>query len=340
MRAERYRRNEKLGRERHAEVALSIASRRWSPARTHDIRRGAGLSEQAGADRGAVPGRRLQRQVGRIIAAELSERLGKQFIVDNRGGAGGIIGAEIVANAPKDGHTLLIVSLATAVNPWLYKLPFEPVKAFAPVVDHRHRAERGRGLSGAARAVDQGADRARQGSSRATFNTRSSGIGTFMHLGGELFKMTAGIDMLHVPFKGTAPAMIDLIGGNTKVTFGSTASTMPHHAQRQGPCARASAARAQSRAARRADRRRGRRARLRGGELDRPGRARGHAARDRGAAAQGDRRNPELAEGAEAVRRRGRRDRAHERRPSSAPSMASELAKWGKVVKEAGIKAQ
>src|SRR5262245_42358845 len=70
----------------------------------------------------------LNDTVGRIVAAELSERLGKQFIVDNRGGAGGVIGAEIVANAPKDGHTLLIVSLATAVNPHLYKLPFEPVK--------------------------------------------------------------------------------------------------------------------------------------------------------------------------------------------------------------------
>ena len=78
--------------------------------------------------------------VGRVIAAELSERLGKQFIVDNRGGAGGVIGAEVVANAPKDGYTLLIVSLATAVNPHLYKLPFEPVKAFTPVSMHRHRA--------------------------------------------------------------------------------------------------------------------------------------------------------------------------------------------------------
>ncbi len=166
-------------------------------------------------------------QVGRIIAAELSERLGKQFIVDNRGGAGGIIGAEIVANAPKDGHTLLIVSLATAVNPWLYTLPFEPVKAFAPVsmiVTAPNVVAVYPGLP--AHSIKELIALAKQQPGAIQYG--SSGIGTFVHLGGELFKMAAGIDMLHVPFKGTAPAMIDLMGGNTKVTFGSTASTMPH----------------------------------------------------------------------------------------------------------------
>ena len=71
--------------------------------------------------------------VARIIAQHLGERLGKQFIVDNRGGAGGVVGGELVANAPKDGHTLLIVSIAIAVNPWLYTLPYDTIKAFAPV---------------------------------------------------------------------------------------------------------------------------------------------------------------------------------------------------------------
>jgi tripartite-type tricarboxylate transporter receptor subunit TctC len=71
--------------------------------------------------------------VARVISQHLGERLGKQVIVDNRGGAGGVVGAEIVANAPKDGHTLLIVSLATAVNPWLYTLPYDPLKSFAPI---------------------------------------------------------------------------------------------------------------------------------------------------------------------------------------------------------------
>ena len=71
--------------------------------------------------------------VGRLIAAQLSERLGKQFIVENRPGAGGIIAGELVANAPKDGHTLMIVSLAITVNPHFYKMPYDPVKAYAPV---------------------------------------------------------------------------------------------------------------------------------------------------------------------------------------------------------------
>ena len=102
---------------------------RFSCSRSRDFcsrsppSRGAGLSQPAGADDRSVPGGRRQRQVGRLIAAQLSERLGKQFIVDNRTGAASMIGSEIVANAPKDGYTLLVVSLVTAVNPWLYKLP-------------------------------------------------------------------------------------------------------------------------------------------------------------------------------------------------------------------------
>src|ERR1700709_226438 len=71
--------------------------------------------------------------VGRVIAKHLGDRLGKQIIGENRGGAGGVVGSEFVANAPKDGHTLLIVSIAGAVNPWLYTLPYDPVKSFAPV---------------------------------------------------------------------------------------------------------------------------------------------------------------------------------------------------------------
>ena len=169
----------------------------------------------------------LNDTVGRVIAAELSERLGKQFIVDNRGGAGGVIGAEVVANAPKDGYTLLIVSLATAVNPHLYKLPFEPVKAFTPVsmiVTAPNVVAVYPGLP--AHSIKELIALAKQQPGALQYG--SSGIGTFVHLGGELFKMAAGIDMLHVPFKGTAPAMIDLMAGNTKVTFGSTTSTMPH----------------------------------------------------------------------------------------------------------------
>ena len=169
----------------------------------------------------------LNDTVGRIIAAELSERMGKQFIVDNRGGAGGVIGAEIVANAPKDGHTLLIVSLATAVNPHLYKLPYEAVKAFAPIsliVTSPNVVAVYPGLP--VNSIKELIALAKAKPGELQYG--SSGVGTFVHLGGELFKLAAGIDMLHVPFKGTAPAMIDLMAGNTKVTFGSTTSTIPH----------------------------------------------------------------------------------------------------------------
>src|SRR5512137_681197 len=71
--------------------------------------------------------------VGRLIATHLGERLGKQIVVDNRSGAGGVIGTEIVAKSPADGYTLLIISMAHAVNPWLYKLSYDPIKDFAPV---------------------------------------------------------------------------------------------------------------------------------------------------------------------------------------------------------------
>ena len=222
---------------------------------------------------------------------------------------------------------------------WLYKLPFEPVKAFAPIVDDRHRAERGRGLSGPAGAIDQGADRARQGASRATLQYGSSGVGTFVHLGGELFKLAAGIDMLHVPFKGDG-------AGDDR----------PDGRQHQGdvrldrsrPCRICAAARfarsasaARSAAPRCPTCRPSPRpaCRLRGVQLDRPGRAGRHAGRDRRAAAQGNRRHPELAEGAAAVRRRGRRDRPHEHRRVRR-LQGERDGQVGKVVKEAGIKAQ
>src|SRR5262245_25911014 len=71
--------------------------------------------------------------VGRMIATHLATRMGRQFVVENRAGAGGVVGTEYVANAPKDGYTLLIVSLVNAVNPWLYKLSYEPIKGFAPI---------------------------------------------------------------------------------------------------------------------------------------------------------------------------------------------------------------
>jgi tripartite-type tricarboxylate transporter receptor subunit TctC len=165
--------------------------------------------------------------VARAVAAQLSTRLGKQVNVDNRGGAGGVVGSEIVAKAPNDGHTLLIVSLASAVNPWLYKLPYDSVKSFTPVailvaapnvitVHPELPARSIKELIALAKAKP------------GELQYASSGIGTFLHLGGELFKLTAGIDMLHVPFRGAGPALVDVMGGHTKVAFGSVTSSIAH----------------------------------------------------------------------------------------------------------------
>jgi tripartite-type tricarboxylate transporter receptor subunit TctC len=165
--------------------------------------------------------------VGRIVATQLTERLGKQVVVENRPGAGGIIAGEMVANAPKDGHTLLIVSLAIAVNPHLYKIPYDPRTAFAPVavlatapnVLSVHQDV-------PAKSIRELIAMAKQ--KPGDLKYASSGIGTFMHLGPELFKLMAGVDILHVPFKGAGPALIDVAGGHTHMSFGSVPSTMAH----------------------------------------------------------------------------------------------------------------
>ncbi len=165
--------------------------------------------------------------VGRLIATQLSDRLGKQFIVDNRAGAGGVVGTELAANAPKDGYTLLIVSLVNTVNPWLYKLTYEPIKSFAPIAFVASVAERARGQSAAA-----GEDRSSEFIALAKkqpgkLQYASGGVGSFMHLGGELFKLSAGVDLLHVPFKGGGPAMTDVIGGHTNAAFATIPTAAP-----------------------------------------------------------------------------------------------------------------
>ena len=166
--------------------------------------------------------------VGRLFATHLSERLGKQIIVDNRGaGAGGIVGTEVVANSPHDGYTIGIISLAHAVNPWLYKLPYDPIKGFTPV------AQLGSGPNVLVvnpelpvRSVKELIAAAKEKPGQLQY--ASAGVGSFQHLGGELFKFMAGVNLLHVPFKGGGPAMIDVVGGHTKVMFSSLVQTTPH----------------------------------------------------------------------------------------------------------------
>jgi len=162
--------------------------------------------------------------VGRMIAQQLSDRLGKQVVVDNRGGAGGVLGSELAANAIPDGYTLLVISLAHAVSPWLYKLNYDPIKSFAPVsilasgpnvlVVHPDLP---------VHSVGELIKLAKQ--KPGELNYASAGIGSFQHMGGELFKLTAGVDIVHVPYKGGGPAMTDVLGGHTKIMFSSLVQT-------------------------------------------------------------------------------------------------------------------
>jgi tripartite-type tricarboxylate transporter receptor subunit TctC len=166
--------------------------------------------------------------VGRLFAQHLGEKLGKQVVVDNRGaGAGGIVGTEVVAHAPKDGYTIGIISLAHAVNPWLYKLPYDPIKAFEPV------AILGSGPAVMSvhpdlpvKSVKDLVDLAKKEPGKLQY--AHAGVGSFQHLAGELFKLTAKVDILAVPFKGGGPAMIDVMGGHSKVLFSSLVQTTPH----------------------------------------------------------------------------------------------------------------
>jgi tripartite-type tricarboxylate transporter receptor subunit TctC len=165
--------------------------------------------------------------VGRVIATQLSDALGKQVVVDNRAGAGGVIGTEVAANSPPDGYTLLVISIAHAVNPWLYKLNYDPIKSFTPI-----------GIMATGpnvlvvnpelpvKSVKELIELAKKEPGKIQY--ASAGVGSFQHLGAELFKLEAGVNLLHVPFKGGGPSMIDVIGGHTKVMFSSLVQTTPH----------------------------------------------------------------------------------------------------------------
>jgi tripartite-type tricarboxylate transporter receptor subunit TctC len=165
--------------------------------------------------------------VGRFIATKLTERLGKQVVADNRGGAGGVIGTEAAAKSEPDGHTLLIISSAYAINSSLYKLPYDPVKAFNPI------AKVGTGPNVFAvhpgvpvKSVKEFIALAKEKPGQLNF--AAAGVGSFQHLGSELFKSMTGVDVGIVQFKGGGPAMIDVIGGHTHAALGSLIQFMPH----------------------------------------------------------------------------------------------------------------
>jgi tripartite-type tricarboxylate transporter receptor subunit TctC len=159
----------------------------------------------------------------RLIGQWLSERLGQQFVIENRPGAGSNIGTEVVVNAPPDGYTLLLVGASSAINATLYeKLSFNFLRDIAPVS----------GIisipfimavnpSFPAKTVSEFIAYARANPGKV--NMASGGNGTAGHLSGELFKMMAGINMVHVPYRGEAPALTDMLGGQVQAMFG----TMP-----------------------------------------------------------------------------------------------------------------
>jgi len=164
--------------------------------------------------------------VGRVVAKYLSDKLGQTVYVDNRGGAGGTIGTEALANATPDGYTLGIISIAHAVNPALYKLNYDPIKSFAPisifatgpnvlVVNPEMPVKSVAELLALAKQKP------------GELNYASAGVGSFQHLGGELFKLTANADIVHVPYKGGGPAMQDVIAGHVKIMFSSLVQTTP-----------------------------------------------------------------------------------------------------------------
>jgi tripartite-type tricarboxylate transporter receptor subunit TctC len=165
--------------------------------------------------------------VGRMIAQHLTERFGRQVIVENRTGAGGVVGTELVANAPKDGHTLLIVSIAHAVNPWLYKLNYDPSKSFAPIAPILSSQNvLAVNLELPAKSLKDFVALAKAQPGKIQY--ASGGVGGSLHLAMELFKITAGVDLLHVPFRGAGPGVIDVIGGHTKAINATISTLSPH----------------------------------------------------------------------------------------------------------------
>jgi tripartite-type tricarboxylate transporter receptor subunit TctC len=166
--------------------------------------------------------------VARLLADRLSEKLGQQVVVENKGGAGGNIAAQMVAQAPPDGYTIFLASAFLASNSALYaSLPYDPDGDFAPVslvCDFANLMVVPN--SSPARSVTEFIAHAKANRGKITF--ASSGIGASPHLTGELFKRSTGIEMTHVPYRGGGPALNDLIPGRIDVMFATLPSVLPH----------------------------------------------------------------------------------------------------------------
>ena len=165
--------------------------------------------------------------VSRVIAQKMAQRLGQPVVVENRVGAGGNIGTEVVARAVPDGYTVLLVANSISMIPNLTKLTYDPVKDLAPVA----LVTRGAMVLAARANLDAPTLQALIAAAKQNpgkLNYASAGVGTPQHLAMELFKRTAGIDMLHVPHKGAAEAVTSLISGQVDVMFVPIQSALPH----------------------------------------------------------------------------------------------------------------
>ena len=165
--------------------------------------------------------------IARIIGLKLTEYLGQQVIVDNRPGAGGIVASEIVAKATPDGHTIVLVTTSHGVNPGLYgKLPYDSITSFAPVTQVAAlQLVLVVNPTLSAKTVKELIDLAK--AKPGQLNFASSGSGQSLHLAAELFKTRAGINLVHIPYKGSAPARTDLLGGQVHMMFESMIGVLP-----------------------------------------------------------------------------------------------------------------
>ncbi len=164
----------------------------------------------------------------RMLGDKLAQRLGQPVVIDNRGGGGGIVGMEIVARAPADGYTLVSATVgAWAVTPHFSKLPYDTQKDFAPIIQIATTP----GVlvvhpSVAAKTVKDLIALARQ--KPGALNYASGGLGGYSHISAELFNSMAQVRLTSVQYKGAAPAMTELIGGHTQVMFNTVITTLPH----------------------------------------------------------------------------------------------------------------
>jgi tripartite-type tricarboxylate transporter receptor subunit TctC len=165
--------------------------------------------------------------IARFMAQRLTDSLGKQVVVENKPGAGGVLGTEAGIKSPPDGYTLTLIASSYTVNPSVYKLNFDPVNDITPIIQLSQGplvvvvrpglpVKTTQDLIALAKAKP------------GQVNFASSGQGSVIHMATELFQSMAGIKMNHIPYKGTGPALTDTLGGQTDVFFSSTATAMPH----------------------------------------------------------------------------------------------------------------